>query len=150
MTFQQPNRITPNLPVEAYKTYRVTSPLATHWRAATCAEVDCPAHVNGWQSTIDETTILGQQQAFYIRKQSGRRFTEERPEAGLTRFRFEAGQRCFGQHQVPLGRPELYLVRGGDWRGNPTGELRQHTNAQDWIDDFGEHQDNLADQIRKG
>jgi hypothetical protein len=145
----QPQRITPNMPPEAYKTYRISSPLATHWRPATCAEANCGAHQNGWQSTIDEATVLGQQQAHYIRKQSGRRFTEERL-PGLTRFAFEAGQTCFGSHQLPLDRPELYLVRGGDWRGNPTGELREHASAADWIEDFGEHQLRLADQIERG
>jgi hypothetical protein len=108
--------------------------------------------VNGWQSTIDESTVLGQQQAHYIRKQSGRAFTESRTEGALTVFSFEAGQRCFdaGNHRARLDRPELYLVRGGDWRGNPTGEQRQHANAADWVEDFGEHQQRIADQIERG
>lgn len=148
---QQPNRITPNMSVEAYKTYRIASPLATHWRDATCAEADCQHHLNGWQSTIDESTQLGQRQAHYIRRESRRGFTEERLPTGLTRFTFAAGQTCFaGPHQVPVGRPELYLVRDGDWRGNPTGRQRTHSSPQDWIDDFGEHQDRLADQMKKG
>lgn len=145
------NRIQPAMPVHAYKTYRILSPQSTHFRPATCAEVGCLAHVNGWESTIDETTVLGQQQAHYIRKQSGRGFTEERLPGGLTRFSFAAGQTCFaGGHQVRLDRPELYLVRGGDWRGNPTGEQRQHANAADWVEDFGEHQQRIADQIERG
>lgn len=145
------NRITPNMPVHAYKTYRISSPLATHWRDGTCAEADCEAYRLGWQSTIDESTELGQRQAHYIRRESGRGFREHRDQAGLTVFAFEAGQQCFaGPHKVPVGRPELYLVRGGDWRGNPTGEQRVHANAADWIEDFGEHQDRLADQQRQG
>jgi len=143
-------RIEPNLPVNAYKTYEIKSPISTHFRPATCAEVACEAHLNGWQSTIDETTVLGGQQAHYIRKQSGRGFTEHRTETGLTVFTFEAGQRCFGEHQVRLDRPELYLVTGGDWRGNPTGERRIHHNAADWVEDFGEHQLRIADQIERG
>ena len=148
---QASDRIPPNMPVEAYQTYRIVSPLATHCRPGTCAEADCPHYEHGLQSPIDEATVLGQQQAHYIRKQSGRGFTEERLPGGLTQFTFAAGQTCFAApHQVPLGRPELYLVRGGDWRGNPTGEQRTHRDAQDWIDDFGEHQNNLADQMKKG
>lgn len=147
---QAVNRITPNMAVEAYKTYRIASPLATHWRDATCAEADCEHHRDGWQSTIDEATVLGQQQAHYIRRQSGRGFTEERLASGLTRFTFPAGQSCFaGPHRVPVGRPELYVVRDGDWRGNPTGQSRT-LRPQDWIDDFGEHQNRLADQMKKG
>jgi hypothetical protein len=144
--------IEPNMPVSAYKTYRILSPVSTHYRPASCAEVDCAAHLNGWQTTVDETTLIGQQQAFYVRKQSGRGFTERRNEAGLTVFTFEAGQRCFasGEHRVSLDRPEHYLVQGGDWRGNPTGYQRRHANAADWIDDFGEHQQRIADLRERG
>ena len=145
------NRIEPGMPVDAYKTYRILSPPSTHFRPATCAEVDCEAYLNGWRSIIDETTVLGEQQAHYIRKQSGRSFIEHRFESGLTRFSFEAGQKCFARgHQVRLDRPEHYLVRGGDWRGNPTGETRTHVNAADWVEDFGEHQQRLLDQIERG
>jgi hypothetical protein len=143
-------RIEPALPPDAYQTYRIVSPQATHFRPATCAEAECEAHLNGWQSTIDETTVLGQQQAHYIRRQSGRGFTEERLPTGLTRFSFEAGQECFASssHQVRLDRPELYLVQGGDWRA--PGAVRKHANAADWVDDFGENQLRLADRIERG
>lgn len=143
-------RIEPNMPVGAYKTYRILSPQQTHFRPGTCAEAECGPYLNGWQSTIDESTVLGGQQAHYIRKQSGRSFTEARLPNGLTQFTFEAGQQCFTEHQIRLDRPEVYLVRGGDWRGNPTGETRTHANAQDWVEDFGEHQLRLVDQMERG
>jgi hypothetical protein len=141
-------RIEPNMPPNAYKTYRILSPQSTHYRPATCAEAECGAHLHGWQSTIDEATVLGQQQAHYIRAQSGRGFTEERLPSGLTCFTFEAGQDCFGEHQVRLDRPELYYVANGDWRASEAP--RQHTRAQDWVEDFGEHQQRIADQIERG
>lgn len=145
------NRIDPAMPIEAYQTFRIVSPQATHFRAATCAEVSCEHYLHGWQSTIDETTVLGGQQAHYIRQQSGRGYREERLPTGLTRFTFEAGQTCFGgEHQVRLDRPEHYLVQDGDWRGNPTGRTRTHTSAADWVEDFGEHQQRIADQIERG
>lgn len=143
-------RIDPALPVQAFQTYQVLAPAATHWRPATCADVDCAAHLHGWRSVIDESTELGQKQAHYIRRDSGRRFHEHRDEAGLTVFEFEAGQSCFAQHQARLDRPEHYLVRGGDWRGNPNGQVRRHASAADWVDDFQQHQGRLADQIEKG
>ncbi|MET8987759.1 hypothetical protein ABZW49_20120 [Nonomuraea wenchangensis] len=143
-------RITPALPVQAFQTYQVVAPPATHWRAATCAEADCPAYLHGWRSVIDERTDLGQKQAHYIRRESGRRFAEDRDPAGLTVFAFEAGQRCFAPHQVRTARPEVYLVRGGDWRGNPTGQVRRHANAEDWVEDFQEHQGRLAETIERG
>lgn len=142
------NRITPNLPASAYRTFQIVSPLATHWRPASCEEVECEQHARGWKSAIDETTELGQKQAWYIRKQSGRNYTESRDEQpGLTVFTFEPGQRCFnsGQHKAPLGRPEHYLVKGGDWRGNPAGiATRKHTKPEFWVEDFNENQDRLT------
>lgn len=145
----QPNRFAPRLPVTAVKSYELRSPLATHWRDATCAEVDCPAHAHGWVTTVDVATELGRQQANYIRLHSGRHFTAE--ETGtLVAFTFPAGQTCFAQHKVPLGRPEFYRVVGGDWRGNPRGEVRNHANAADWQDDFANHQDKLATEAQKG
>lgn len=140
------NRIDPNLPVGAYQTYSITAPADTAVRSA-CERANCQQWRYGWESPIDESTELGQMQAAYIRHQSGRTFREMRTEAGLTVFRFESGQRCFADHGT---QPEIYLVRDGDWRGNPTGQQRQHTRAQDWVEDFGEHQLRLVDQQKKG
>lgn len=143
------NRITPVLPSTAFKTYQVVAPPSTHWRPATCEEIECAAMASGWQSLIDERTELGQQQAHYIRRESGRRHTERRDEAGMTVFEFVSGQRCFAPHKVRLARPEVYLVRGGDWRGNPAGQVRKHVNAEDWTEDFALHQERLAEQIER-
>lgn len=137
-------RITPNLPAHAYKTYQILSPLATHYRDGTCDEAGCLAYQHGWQTSVDESTDLGKRQAHYIRKLSGRRFTERRTELGLTAFRFDVGQRCFTTHKVPLERPEIFVVKGGDWRGNPRGDRYQHSSGDSWVDDFGTHQDRLA------
>ena len=137
------NRLQPQMPPQFYKSYEISSPVATHFRRGTCDEAGCLAHRNGWVTRVDTTTDLGARQAHYIRKQSGRRFVESRTEA-LTEFTFEAGQECFAEHKVPLDRPELYVVRGGDWRGNPRGEVRRHSRPDSWVNDFGEHQDRIA------
>lgn len=141
------NRIQPVGPASAYKTYRVDTPHDRMLRS-TCEDTGCAAWQNGWQSLIDESTPQGQAQAAYIRHQSGRTFRERRTGAGLTVFEFESGQRCFADHKT---RPEIYSVRGGDHRGNPAG-LRpvKHARAQDWVEDFGEHQQRIADQIERG
>ena len=131
-------------PVHAYKSYEIVSPLSTHYRDGTCDEAGCLAQRHGWRTVVDESTELGQRQAHYIRTQSGRRFTEERTAAGLTDFTFEPGQRCFASHKVPLERPELYVVRAGDHRGNPTGEVRKHSGPDSWVDDFATHQERIA------
>jgi hypothetical protein len=147
----QPFRIDPQLPAAAMKTYQIVAPLSTHWRPATCGEVNCPNYLNGWKTVVDETTELGRAQAHYIRSESKRKFTVAFLEGGLTRFIFEAGQRCFAEHQARLDRPELYVVRDGDWRGNPRGtEPRRHARPADWVDDFANHQQRIAEQIQKG
>jgi hypothetical protein len=166
-----PFRVDPALPAGAYKTYGVAAPAATHFRAASCAEARCPAHLAGWLTAVDETTDLGQGQAHYIRREAGRRYAEFKgqnwrhlyddagravgyemyDQPGVTTFRFEAGQRCFGRHRVPLDKPEIYTVRGGDWRGDPAGgQARLHASYADWLDDFGEHQQRIADAIERG
>ncbi|MFD6035721.1 hypothetical protein ACFWHF_14440 [Streptomyces griseoincarnatus] len=144
-------RIQPNLTAAEYKTYQIVAPLASHWRPATCEEVDCPAYTGGWVSRIDEQSELGQKQAHYIRKQAGRKFSEDRQPDGLTAFTFPPGQACFQQHQKRLERPELYVVRDGDWRGNPLGTApRTHSRPDHWVEDFAEHQERLARIIEKG
>lgn len=135
-------------PVSAYKTYAVARPTATHWRAASCSEAGCLAHRRGWRTTVDEATELGARQAAYIRSLSRRRFTEARNETGLTVFTFESGQTCFAAHRVPADRPPLFIVRQGDHRAN-LGGLRTLRSDQ-WLEDFGSHQERLADQVNRG
>lgn len=145
------NRIDPALPARAFKTYSVLAPASTHFRRATCEEVECPYAVSGWATVVDEGTELGQRQADYIRRSSGRKFTAERTPEGLTRFVFAANQECFSEHKVRVDRDEIFLVRGGDFRGDPTGARpRQHVRPEDWVEDFAEHQQALADRIERG
>jgi hypothetical protein len=145
-------RIAPLLPVHAAKTFHIVAPLATHFRAATCAEVGCPAYLHGWQTSVDEATERGQAQAHYIRHDTSRRHAERRAATGLTVFGFEAGQRCFaaGDHRIRVERPERFLIRGGDWRGNPRGEAREHASAADWQEDFAGHQDRIRTAHERG
>lgn len=141
------NRIEPKLPAQAYQTYTIRSPHDRLVKTA-CEQVDCEAWRYGWESCIDESTELGRAQAAYIRRQSGRTF-RELPRAGsgaVTVFRFDSGQRCFGDHHT---RPESYAVLGGDWR-QYRGVIRRHTTPRDWVEDFGEHQQAIADQREKG
>lgn len=137
------------IPLQAMQTYTVAAPFSTHFRKGTCEEVGCPAHELGWRTVVDETTDLGQRQAHYIRAVAGRHFTEERDPAG-TAFTFPAGQECFANHQVTLDRPELYVVRNGDARGNPDGTYREHTRPEFWVEEFAETLDNVNAVKEKG
>lgn len=148
------------LPSQAYKTYQIIAPVPTHWRPATCEEVECVAWRNGWKTIVPSDSA----QAQYIRSgASGRRFVEstgsrQLNEAlvgllneALVEFMFEPGQRCFAaeSHRVSLEREPLFVVRGGDARANPTGERRVHSRAEDWQEDFAEHQDRIK-RAREG
>jgi hypothetical protein len=144
----EPFRVPPRMDPTAYKTYRIQAPKATHYRKATCREVDCPNFASGWLTTVDVSTELGARQANYIRLHSGRSFTYV--EVGtLVSFTFPAGQACFQEHTRPLDRPEIYTVTPGDYRA-ATGETRRHRNADDWVDDFAEHQNRLHTEHEKG
>src|SRR5690606_34697531 len=124
---------------------RIISPADRMVKTA-CEDAGCLAWRYGWETRVDEGTELGRAQAAYIRHQSGRTFREIRTAEGLTVFRFEPYQRCFAEHRT---RPEVYLVRGGDWRRD-LGLIRRHTRPADWVEDFGEHQQRIADQQRRG
>ncbi|MEV7140767.1 hypothetical protein [Streptomyces tauricus] len=126
----EPFRLQPVGPADAYQTFALRTRSDRQIKAV-CEQVNCPAWRGGWESVIDERTDLGRGQAAYIRQTSGRTFREQPRADGMTVFRFDSGQRCFAEHRT---RPELYLVRDGDWRGNPTGRVRRHDSAQDWVE----------------
>ena len=138
----------PLAPPSAYKTFSILSPVATHFEDATCAEVECAGHVNGWQTYVDEATELGQGQAHYIRRMSGRGFSEERNEHGQTVFTFGAGQECFDTHKARTDRPQSFLVRPGDSRRY--GAPYRYERPDQWVDDFAVNQIQLSNQQQKG
>ncbi len=146
----QLTRIQPALPPQAYQTYAVIKP--QHMRPATCAQYECMAYLCGWVLLADEATELGQKQADYIRHDRSRSYQERRTEAGLTEFAFGPGQQGFGlqhRHRLPLSQ-QRFVIAGGDWRGNPLGTAPRRVSPEAWLDDFGEHQERLADKIQRG
>ncbi len=141
--------VIPQVPAQHYKTYAINAPRSTHTRPATCAEVECPAWINGWKTVVPGDSM----QAAYIRARSGRHFTEVKQDAGIVEFLFFPEQPCFraGEHRISLERPPIFSVRGGDFRGNPLQILpRRFARPEDWRDDFGEHQERIAEAHRRG
>lgn len=144
-------RVGPNMPVTAYKTYAISAPLGTHFRDATCQEVECEHYRDGWVTKLDPSVSQHAEWLKWIRMKSGRHFTDLTQSGdALVTLHFPAGQKCFGKHKVRLPRPALHVVRDGDWRGNPTGGRRQHTRGEHWVEDFAEHQDRLATRVNRG
>ena len=140
------NRIPPVGRAADYQTFAILRPSDLAERAA-CEEVGCGAYRNGWETGADERTAHGAAIGAYIRNRSRRDFTECKRGDGWTIFRFKSGQRCFQEH---LTVPQIFRVRDGDWRGNPTGRRRDHVNPADWVEDFGLHQIKVAEQVQGG
>jgi hypothetical protein len=107
-------------PAAAYQTYSIKAPLSTHFRPATCEEVDCPDYRFGWKVHLEGIP----ENLRHTALSSGRKYRIEQEAEGLTWLVYEAGQKCFqnSRHRTRVERPEMYLVRGGDLRGNPTGQ----------------------------
>lgn len=143
----------PLLPAAAMKTYQIASPIETHFKLAPCSEVECDGFRNGFKIPVDVKSKLGQAQARYIRDESGRAWTLDRDPITpwLLTFYFPAGQNCFTPHQVPLERPALFVVREGDWRGNPRRvKPYVHRTPEEWVEDFATHQDMIATAQARG
>jgi len=144
------NRIQPLMGPEAYKTYSVVSPLTSHFRPATCAEADCGYYRDGFQVRVEGL----EPQVLHAVQNSGRKYTVQKPAEGETYLVFEPGQPCLraSLHRVRVSdRPPLYVVRDGDYRGNPRGtKTRVHHSPDNWLDDFATHQQAIADEIEKG
>lgn len=138
----------PDGPASAYKTYRIVSP-PSHLRPATCEEVDCERLAKGWHTYLDVSDPAHASTANWIRLHSGRKYVLEQSGTAVSFF-FPPGQQCFIAHRV-VDRPPLFLVSGGDWRGNPRGvPTIRHSGVQAWVDDFGENQQAIHDRISKG
>lgn len=143
------NRIAPKLPAQNMQTYKLSAPITTHRRKATCEEAGCTKNQYGWKMLIDQSTKLGRDQADYIKNHSGRHYTVRRAAEALFELTFAAGQQCFAEHTVSLEREPIYLVKKGDHR-MPQGAVRRHVKAEHWIEDMSENQDKLKTIIEKG
>lgn len=166
-TFKQvAHRKPPKMPTGAYKTFRIVTPVSTHFRPATCEECNCKAYNEGWtyrKADLERENLL------YIVTHAGKRYREmslpvgdirdvtgqfikeaERPvEVHLV---FEPGQKCFQErtHRVPLSRPEFYFAGRGDWRSFSLRKAQQFTRPADWVDSCATQLDWIRSEIEKG
>ena len=119
--------------------YTLAKPVETHRRPATCEEAGCRYFREGWQMRTMPGTPVGERQEALI-KESGRRYIRHQDSASTLLWTFEAGQRCFGSHTVPMDRPALYVVR----QGNSSPQL--HSRPEHWVEDFSTHLDKIREQ----
>lgn len=140
------------LPPGAMQTYEATAPLETHWRPATCEEVECKAWAQGWTADVppnsdDEVRI---KQTYDAEIRRGAVISSRTPE-GFTRYHFPAGTACFRRvwHKLPLERDAIFTVRSGDHRGTD-GVIRQFDKGADWVDHFATHQDGISKLVNRG
>jgi hypothetical protein len=142
------NRRAPVGAVQQYKTYGASRPLATHWVAATCEEVDCEPFLHGWSINVAPLS----EQDLAVIKQHGYRYSVLPVSAEETLWIFEAGQPCFksSTHRREVGRPAVFYTRPGDWRGDYTGGRPSVLRPEDWVDDMATHLDRIRAEIEKG
>lgn len=141
---------TPQLSPEHMKTYAIVRKDGVHMRPATCAEVECEQWAHGWVTRVPRGSKMAQ---FIEGNTHGRTWAEVDTHGAPEReFRFLAGQPCFrsSTHRRPIEREPLFVVRDGDWRGNPRGTPAVQRTADDWVDDFANHQQQIAEARDRG
>jgi hypothetical protein len=147
------NRIQPQGGPELYKSYSWARPLRTHWREATCEEVQCDDFVNGFMFTCDISTPLGQRQYDFLTHDRERSYTVDEEGPYIRHFIYPPGTRGFAgnkhDHRLPIGREPLLLVRAGDWR-KYLAPAYQHASVDDWVEDFATNQDKIQEIQKRG
>ena len=116
--------------------YQATWPKDSHWRQATCKEVDCPQYIMGWVTRV----IVGSDMDDYIKEVSRVRKYKVVREGELNAYYFEAGQQCFkgeaGAHYKKLERG-AWLTKNAPNR-HPMFLEQTAMEADRWMDEFNE------------
>ena len=104
------------------------TPLAGHWRRATCQEARCRFFCHGWVTTIDLTPqqppeqLAERRYASRYLHQSGWDFRVEW-DGSRELFHFAPGQNCYQvidrghRHQLPVERDPIFWHRSGPGQG---------------------------------
>lgn len=138
----------PKLPVTAMQTHQIDAPLTSHWRKATCEEVECTKYLQGYGIPLKglDAEDLGLLRKFV--EQYRIRCSRVEINDGEWHLWVEPGQRCLlaDTHRKRLDREEIFLVRPGDWRGNP-GDREPIVFSG--ADPFADHLHTSLDNIRE-
>jgi len=112
--------------------YQITWNKDTHFRRATCEEVDCTQFLNGWVTNV----IIGSPQDQYIRQDKSRKSVAVKVDEANIEYYYESGQQCFRTHSVKIDRAPFFTV---NQPGKETGRLhRANIDFDEWTDRFNE------------
>lgn len=133
---------------EAFTTFGMRAPVATHFIELPCKVAQCRRYLHGWTTTLDpkreEHLVFIQH---IVGGRSGRRWShgENTPEGYLT-FVFPPGQPCFknSHHRRDEDVPELYVVRGGDFRTPIRAREFKQMAFDNWVEAFDRNQSALV------
>ena len=136
--------------------FRADAPPATHWREATCEEVDCPAYMCGFKLVLKDPEQQDRIDMVH-NLPHGRHYREEVVNAGFIEFIFPPGQRCFrsgdpdrkgsprqGVHWTGVGRPALLSCIV------PGAESRRFGRPEDWHEAFNEESYRIKQALERG
>jgi hypothetical protein len=137
-------RFDPGAPPDAYGTHGIVQKM----RPASCQEYECRYWETGFYVRVDPNIQMGPERLLYIRNLCGRRFKETVRDDGMHVFYFYPHQSCFETHRL-AATDERFYWRGGDWRGNPTGE-RTILRPADWVDHFQTDLGRWTDSLERG
>lgn len=120
-----------SIPRQLRQTFRAVRPIKTHFRVATCKEVNCPRFLGGFQSIVPN----GSAQASYMRddlQMSGhfcnRPHQERIHSDGMVAFDFPPGTECFTEHKTLVGRDDLFMIE--------TVTARRRVQPNQWQDEI--------------
>ena len=118
----------------------------SHFRASTCAEVECDAHLYGWKTFVPPYSV----QANYIRTSSGREFKESHVSEELTEFYFPPGQRCFrsDEHAWQVREPTASRTLL-DKHGNPA-RPQTFTRGEDFNETYNDEMYKIEQSRKRG
>lgn len=145
------------LPPTAFTTYALLQPVETHRRPATCEEAGCLQWHRGWATSVlpgstDEAMLI----AGCRGEVDGRRRVLPTPETtpeGFHRYVFPPGTECFAASTHTVlhdGIEAIGIRRDGNKLGVGNTDVFRHQNLDEWVEDFGEHQQRLSDEAQKG
>tara|TARA_Y100000310_G_C20069525_1_gene528698 strand:+ start:38 stop:445 length:408 start_codon:yes stop_codon:yes gene_type:complete len=125
--------------------------LRGYWKPATCREMRCHEHENGWISTVPRANLPMLTAIYEMRAKGTWEFTEERLDGGLIRFTFPPGLTCFRHldgtgHMVPIERDPRFLHRPS---GRPGQPVRQYDYNQ-FFDVYNESSHQAKERQKKG